>query len=475
MALKSAMRVLIRRDPEDVKLISDKTSAKNIIGNKEMEDGGALSPVQTGSGGEDIEENVLPDATASADIATAKANNHRDGKGGEIIENNDVDIDDDDGEWEESSSESSDGMASKWIDGDSSLETVNREKDVEEESLTEATSSAEIATEAKAATETHKDDKVGETIEESDVEMDYDDGEWEKSSPLSDGMTSKLIDRDSSPDQDGSESSEINDGDDGWDGPGGGDNGRGDDPIVHGERSGGIVWGAPTVGRAEDEGWSQQQHLTLAGNAERSGSGPNASSSPNSALRSSSLMCTKLFGIDSIDCKVMNSMNMHPLGTIVFFLTMAAFCILYCCRRKGNLGDYSYFYDRDGRGEYMAVELLEGNFDDNMTTSSYGERTYNDEPFGSEEELFGEEEPIRDEDHGKEIEEVMDEWNATAGEPSSMGDMVVPSGVGDDLDDVERGKMPGAELLQGTTLETTEMSSEDIKEQEETNTVLCSP
>ena len=133
---------------------------------------------------------------------------------------------------------------------------------------------------------------------------------------------------------------------------------------------------------------------------------PASSSSPKGKQHHSSspAQCSML----SLPCQVKAAFSSHPLS---FVLVSATFVLLIIRRfRKRNLNNANA--RMDGRGEYAAIELLEGNFDDEMSFTG------------------------DDEDP----DDIINSWRGDA------GNSYVASGVGDDLDDVADGELSLSEL-----------------------------
>lgn len=136
--------------------------------------------------------------------------------------------------------------------------------------------------------------------------------------------------------------------------------------------------------------------------------GPPASSSPKGQQHHSSFptRCSML----SLPCHGKAAFSAHPVS----FVLVSATFVLLIIRRIRHRSRNNANARLDGRGEYAAIELLEGNFDDEMSFTG----------------------DIDDED----ADDIINSWRG------DVGNSYIASGVGDDLDDVADGELSLSEL-----------------------------
>ena len=135
---------------------------------------------------------------------------------------------------------------------------------------------------------------------------------------------------------------------------------------------------------------------------------PASSSSPKGQHHHSSspAQCSML----SLPCHTKAAFSAHPVS----FVLVSATFVLLIIRRIRHKSRNNANARMDGRGEYAAIELLEGNFDDEMSFTG----------------------DIDDED----ADDIINSWRGDA------GNSYVASGVGDDFDDVADGELSLSEL-----------------------------
>ena len=136
---------------------------------------------------------------------------------------------------------------------------------------------------------------------------------------------------------------------------------------------------------------------------------PASSSSPPKGRQhhsSSPAHCSML----SLPCHTKAAFSAHPVSFVLVSATFVLLIIRRIRRKSRNNANARM----DGRGEYAAIELLEGNFDDEMSFTG----------------------DIDDED----ADDIINSWRGDAGNSH------IASGVGDDLDDVADGELSLSEL-----------------------------
>jgi len=134
--------------------------------------------------------------------------------------------------------------------------------------------------------------------------------------------------------------------------------------------------------------------------------GPTAPTAPKGRQHHSSSPAE--CNILSLPCHAKAAYSTHP----VTFVLVAATFVLLLIRRIRHRNRNNVDARRDGRGEYATIELLEGNFDDDMSFTA------------------------EDEDP----DDIIASWR------SDTGTAFVASGVGDDLEDVADGELSLSEL-----------------------------